>query len=77
MNVEEIIEDLNLIANVIPDYAEGRVRGLTDTESEEIAYEAISKAIDMLEKLESENQWLYGKLNMISHIIEEGRNYNG
>ena len=74
MDIEEIIDNLSLIT-VIPDYAEGRMRGLTDTESEEIAFEAIPKAIDMLDKLESELQWVYGRLNMISQIIEDGRNY--
>jgi len=33
-----------------PDYVESRNRGLTDEESEKIAFEAISEAIEALEK---------------------------
>ena len=50
MNVKEIIDNLNLISSVIPDYSEGRNRGLTDEESEKIAFEAILEAIEALEK---------------------------
>lgn len=73
MDYEEVINNLNLISSVIPDYSEGRNRGLTDEESERIALEAVQQAIEMLERLEKEKQWLYGKLNMISGIIERGR----
>lgn len=73
MDYEEVINNLNLISSVIPDYSEGRSRGLTDEESEMLAFEAVQQAIEMLERLEKEKQWLYGKLNMISGIIERGR----
>jgi len=73
MDVKDIIDNLNLISNVIPDYTSGRNRGLNDDEVEVLARESVTQAIDLLEKLEEENQWLYGKLNMISDIVERGR----
>lgn len=73
MDVKDIIDNLNLISNVIPDYTSGRNRGLNDDEIEVLARESVTQAIDLLEKLEEENQWLYGKLNMISDIVERGR----
>lgn len=73
MDVKDIIDNLNLISNVIPDYTSGRNRGLNDDEIEVLARESVTQAIDLLEKLEEENQWLYGKLNMISDIVERAR----
>ena len=73
MDVKDIIDNLNLISNVIPDYTSGRNRGLNDDEVEVLAKESVTQAIDLLEKLEEENQWLYGKLNMISDIVERDR----
>jgi len=54
MDYEEVINNLNLIISVIPDYSEGRSRGLTDEESERIALEAVQQAIEILERLEKE-----------------------
>lgn len=34
-------------------------------------------AIDMNERTEEQNQWLYGKLNIISDVIEKGRIESG
>ena len=73
MDVKDIIDNLKLISNIIPDYTSGRNRGLNDDEVEVLAKESVTQAIDLLEKLEEENQWLYGKLNMISDIVERGR----
>lgn len=56
MNINEIIDNLNLISNIIPNYSEGRNRGLSDSETEKIALEAISEAIEILEKFKKENQ---------------------
>lgn len=50
MDIKEIVDNLDLISSVIPDYVESRNRGLTDEESEKIAFEAISEAIEALEK---------------------------
>lgn len=50
MDYEEVIDNLNLISSVIPDYSEGRSRGLTDEESEMLAFEAVLQAVDILEK---------------------------
>ena len=50
MDIENIIDNLNLISSAIPDYSESRNRGLSDAESEKIAFEAISEAIEALEK---------------------------
>ena len=55
MDIENIIDNLNLISSAIPDYSESRNRGLSDAESEKIAFEAISEAIESLEKLEIQN----------------------
>lgn len=55
MDIENIIDNLNLISSAIPDYSEGRNRGLLDAESEKIAFEAILEAIELLEKLEIQN----------------------
>ena len=49
-NIEQVIEDLCLVDGVIPDYSLGRRRGLTDEETEKRAREAVSKAIEALEK---------------------------
>ena len=69
MDIEKVINNLALVVDVIPDYTEGRSRGLTAKETEQLSFKSISDAINMMEKLERENQWLYGKLNMISDII--------
>lgn len=50
MNIQKLIENLRLISGVIPDYAEGRSRGLTDEETEMLALEAVSEVIEFLEK---------------------------
>lgn len=50
MDIKEIVDNLDLISSVIPDYVESRNRGLTDEESEKIAFEAILEAIEALEK---------------------------
>lgn len=63
MKINEIIDNLNLISGVIPDYAEGRNRGLSDDECEKVAYEAISEAIEVLEKQISKEV----KVETISH----------
>lgn len=49
-DIEQVIEDLCLVDGVIPDYSLGRRRGLTDEETEKRAREAVSKAIELLEK---------------------------
>jgi len=46
--------------------------GLTIGETEE---KLLNELYTTIEQLEEEQLWLYGKLNMISQIIEEGRNY--
>lgn len=50
MDIKEIVDNLDLISSVIPNYVESRNRGLTDEESEKIAFEAILEAIELLEK---------------------------
>lgn len=52
MNIEDIINNLNLIIGVIPDYSEGRDRGLSDDKTETLAFESISQAIDLLENIQ-------------------------
>lgn len=40
----------------------------------ELSFNLVLKLDYEIERLEKENMWLYGKLNMISEIIEKGRN---
>ena len=49
-DIKQVIEDLCLVDGVIPDYTLGRRRGFTDEETEKRAREAVSKAIEALEK---------------------------
>lgn len=53
MNIKEVIENLKLIINITPDYARGRRIGLTDDETEMLAYRAVYQAVEILEKLEN------------------------
>ena len=53
MDIKEIIKNLELIIDVTPDYVQGRRRGLTDDETEMLAYKAVYEAIEVLEKLEN------------------------
>lgn len=39
----------------------------------EVLEEDVPQFIEELEKVQKENQWLYGKLNSIGDIIEKGR----
>lgn len=39
----------------------------------EISLDAFLELLSKAEKLHEENQWLYGKLNKISNVIEKGR----
>lgn len=55
MDIKEIIENLCLIDNIVPDYLSGRRRGLTDDETEKLAYRAVYQAVEILEKLVSTN----------------------
>lgn len=49
MDIKKILDDLDLISGVIPDYTAGRRRGLTDAETERIADAAIAIAIKVVE----------------------------
>ena len=46
--MQEIIDNLSLITNVIPDYTEGRRRGLSDEETGQLALDAVFKAMEIL-----------------------------
>jgi len=48
--MKEIIDNLRLIDRTIPNYSRGRSRGLTDEESETRTLEAVSQAIEALER---------------------------
>lgn len=50
-SIKEIIKNLELIIDVTPDYVQGRRRGLTDDETEKLAYKVVYEAIEVLEKL--------------------------
>ncbi len=57
MDIKEIIKNLELIIGVTPDYVQGRRRGLTDDETEKLAYRAVYQAAEILEKLVSTEGW--------------------
>lgn len=46
---------------------------LVNTHDDETLKETAKMAINALQKIQEENQWLYGKLNQINEIIERGR----
>lgn len=50
MRIEEILDALNLIESINPDYVLGRRRGLTDEESEILPIKALTEAEEILEK---------------------------
>ncbi len=60
MNLQEIKEHFSYCID----------EGLTIGESEE---KLLNELYAKVEQLEKEQSWLYGRLNMISQIIEEGR----
>ena len=66
MDIQKILDDLDLIEQVIPDYPAGRRKGLTDDETEKAAGGAVAKAINALEEL-------YNKLAEYEDAEEEGR----
>ena len=49
-DIEKIIEGLTLIEVAIPSYKHARRKGLTDDEAEELVYQAIEQAINILEQ---------------------------
>jgi hypothetical protein len=46
--INEMLKDIDLIANVMPDYTLGRRRGLTDDETEERAQKALTWMINQI-----------------------------
>lgn len=48
--MKEVIDNLRLIDRTIPDYSKGRRRGYSDEESEAKTLEAVSQAIEALER---------------------------
>lgn len=48
--INEMLKEIDLIANVLPDYALGRRRGLTDDETEERAQKALTWMINQIMK---------------------------
>ncbi len=49
MDIKKLLDDLDLISNVTPDYTAGRRRGLTDDETERVADVAMVKVIEAVE----------------------------
>ena len=49
-DIEKIIEGLTLIEVAIPSYKYARRKGMTDEEAEELVYQAIEQAINILEQ---------------------------
>lgn len=50
MEAKEIINNLEMAETVLPNYAKGRNRGLTDSETEKLVNLSIYRAFEMLEK---------------------------
>lgn len=48
--LRKIVENLNLISSVIPEYSLARHRGLSDKKAEQLALEALSEAIEIIEE---------------------------
>lgn len=65
--VSVMFDDLDLIADVLPDYALGRRRGLTDEETERRARAALTWAINRI--LEHKHKKLYN----IPNNADKGR----
>lgn len=82
--IDDIISNLNLISYVVPSYSEGRGRGLSDEETENLANKAVNQAIELLEKEKHEITKAYnegyndgyrkGEENGYKEGIEEGYN---
>ena len=53
--LEDVIYNLQLINDVIPDYSEGRNQGLTDKETESLSRAAVSQAINILTEIYENN----------------------
>jgi len=49
-DIKKVVEGLELIEIVIPSYKYARRKGLTDEEAEELVYQAIEQAINILEQ---------------------------
>lgn len=73
MDIQKILDDLDLIEQVIPDYSAGRRKGLTDDETEKAAGGAVTKAIEALEELQEQNEVLADTVNMLSPLMMENR----
>jgi len=66
--IEKIVNDLELIETIIPSYKWGR-RGLKDEKTEKIVYEALSKAIEILENIHESTITNYKNNNENLHNI--------
>lgn len=73
IDMQKLLDDLELIEQVIPDYSAGRRMGMTDTESENVVAEVIEKTISALEKLQEQNEVLADTVNMLSPLMMENR----
>ncbi len=74
MDIQKVIDDLEMIERTIPDYSEGRRRGLTDVESEITASVAIGKAVEALEGLQNQIEVLSDTVNILSPMMMENKN---
>lgn len=56
LELQAILEDLNYIISVNPDYRYGRRKGLKDSETEMLADKALRRASDVIERIVEEKR---------------------
>lgn len=91
MNIDKTIEYLSMVNNVVPDYSDGRNKGLTDDDTERFTMQAIVNAITFLEKYRTSmalnveldemvdvlNQRIMNQQKIIKHYEKELKNWLG
>lgn len=75
MDIKNLIDDLDLIEQVIPDYAAGRRRGLTDDETERVADVAMVKVIEAVEAYQEKETPHPPELKVHPKYPTLGKNY--
>ena len=76
--LENVLDELDLIENVTPSYKTGRRRNLTDDETEERAYIALSLATNVLENInEALNKKDDRELYKVVRCLYAERSING
>lgn len=56
LELQAVLEDMNYIISVNPDYRYGRRKGLTDSETEMLAEKALRRAENVIERIIEEKR---------------------